>query len=412
MTPLRHRSLAAAAIQLTVVLALWMTGCSRQSSSLEWNPPAAANYLDHRAKVWMHSRLASRDHGTACLSCHTTLPYALARSELGRVMNERLPAEPQRELLEMVKKRVALWPQLLPWYRDQKLQSRGTEAVLNALILADADARLGHLSPTTRAALADMWALQRTEGPGEGSWPWIEFHNEPWEAPDSAYYGATLAALAIGRAPEGYSQEPAVQASLARLSDYLQREFATQPLLNRIDLLWAAGELPNLIDAPIRASILSEIFARQHSDGGWSTVTLMPNWKRRDGSSLPDLSDGYATGFIAWVLQKSGIPASDPRLRRSLAWLEGNQSRWNGRWSAESLNRHHRFWEESGHFMDDAATAFAVLALTRSTGGDRLDPGNPRVVLSLPAAESIFPDLPEFGGARGAALASSDSTSP
>jgi squalene-hopene/tetraprenyl-beta-curcumene cyclase len=369
MTAPRRYSLPVAIIQMIGVLALLMTGCSRQSSSLEWSPPAAARYLDRRAKVWMHSRMASRDHGTACVSCHTTLPYALARNELGRVMNERLPAEPQRELMEMVKKRVTLWPQLLPWYRDQKLQSRGTEAVLNAVVLADADALQGHLSPITRAALGDMWALQRTEGPEDGSWPWIEFHNEPWEAPDSVYYGATLAWLAAGLAPDGYSQEPAVQASLARLRDYLQREFATQPLLNRIDLLWAAGVLPNLIDAQMRASILSEIFGRQRSDGGWSVATLMPSWKRRDGSSLLEASDGYATGFITWVLQKSGIPASDSRLRRSLAWLKGNQSRWNGRWSAESLNRHHGFWEESGHFMDDAATAFAVLALVQSTGG-------------------------------------------
>src|SRR5580704_17602666 len=48
-------------------------------------------------------------------------------------------------------------------------------------------------------------------------------------------------------------------------------------LLNRIDLLWAAGELPDLIDAQTRASILSEIFGRQRADGSWSTVTLMPN---------------------------------------------------------------------------------------------------------------------------------------
>ena len=367
MTAARRRSLAAAIIQLTGALALLMTGCSRSSSGLEWSPPAAAGYLDHRAKVWMHSRMASRDHGTACLSCHTTLPYALARGELGRVMNERMPSDPQRELFEMVKKRVALWPQLLPWYRDEKLQSRSTEAVLNAVVLADADRLLGHLSPSTRAALGDMWALQRTEGREDGSWSWIEFHNEPWEAPDSVYYGATLAALATGLAPDGYSQEPAVQASLARLRNYLQREFATQPLLNQIDLLWAAGELPNLIDAQMRTSILSEIFSRQRVDGGWSVVTLMPNWKRHDGSTLLEVSDGYATGFVAWVLQKSGIPASDPRIRRSLAWLTDNQSRWNGRWSAGSLNRRHGLWEESGHFMDDAATAFAVLALVRST---------------------------------------------
>src|SRR5258708_30812721 len=95
----RRYSLTVAIIQMIGVLALLMTGCSRQSSSLEWSPPAAARYLDRRAKVWMHSRMASRDHGTACLSCHTTLPYALARNGPGRVMNERLPAKPHRELM-------------------------------------------------------------------------------------------------------------------------------------------------------------------------------------------------------------------------------------------------------------------------------------------------------------------------
>jgi squalene-hopene/tetraprenyl-beta-curcumene cyclase len=103
------------------------------------------------------------------------------------------------------------------------------------------------------------------------------------------------------------------------------------------------------------------------------------------------VGDGYATGFIAYVLQKSGIPASDPRLRRSLAWLESNQSRWNGRWSTESLNRHHGFWEESGHFMDDAATAFAVLALLRSTGG-ALTQAAPKRDINL--AEKHISDVP------------------
>jgi squalene-hopene/tetraprenyl-beta-curcumene cyclase len=310
--------------------------------------------------------MASRDHGTACLSCHTTLPYALVRTEILGVTKERAPPAPQQEILEMVRKRVALWPQLRPWYPDSKLQSRGTEAVLNALVLADADALRGHLSPTTRSALDEMWALQRTDGPDEGAWPWIDFHNEPWEAADSVYYGATLAALATGLAPDAYSLEPAVQARLARVSDYLQRDFAAQPLLNRINLLWAAGALPDLIDARRRASILSAVFERQRTEGGWSSATLMPDWKRRDGSAPPEVSDGFATGFVASVLQKSGIPQDDPRLQRSLAWLRANQSHWNGRWSAESLNRHHGHFEESGHFMDDAATAFAVLALARA----------------------------------------------
>jgi squalene-hopene/tetraprenyl-beta-curcumene cyclase len=277
-------------------------------------------------------------------------------------MNERSPPEAQQELLRMVDKRVALWPKVLPWYRDQKLASRGTESVLNALVLANTDSSRGHLSPITRTALDDMWTLQRTEGPEAGSWPWIDFHNEPWEAADSVYYGATVAALAIGLAPDGYMQEPAIRSRVCQLKEYLQRYYADQPLLNRIELLWAAEALPDLMDSQMRAALLRELSAQQRADGGWSVATLMPTWKRKDGSAFSDVSDGYATGFISWVMEKSGVSTRDPRLHRSLAWLKSHQSRWDGRWRADSLNRQYRFWQMT-RFMDDAATAFAVLAL-------------------------------------------------
>jgi squalene-hopene/tetraprenyl-beta-curcumene cyclase len=361
-----RRCHALAFIRVAGALALFLGGCSRPPPGFDWDPTAAASYLDHHASAWMRSRVASREHGTACLSCHTTLPYALARSSLGRILDEPSLPGPERRLLDSVQKRVALWPNLLPWYRDSKLESRGTEAVLNAVVLAEADASVGHLSPTTRAALDDMWALQRTAGPEAGSWPWIQFNNEPWEAPDSGYYGATLAALATGLAPDGYRQEPAIQEPMAKLRDYLRRAYPQQTLMNRIDLLWVGGQLPDLIEPEVRASILRELSALQRADGGWSVASLMPGWKRRDRSRFPDVSDGYATGLISLVLQESGVPTSDPRLRRGLAWLEGHQSRWTGRWSADSLNRRHGLLDDSGDFMDDAATAFAVLALVRA----------------------------------------------
>jgi squalene-hopene/tetraprenyl-beta-curcumene cyclase len=370
-------SLPSALVQVAGALALVLSGCSRSQAGFDWNPTAAASYLDSRASTWMHSRRASRDHGTACLSCHTTVPYALARSELGRILNEPSLAIPQRELLSMVKKRVALWPQLLPWYRDEKPESRGTEAVLNAVVLAEADASLGHLNPTTRAALDDMWALQRTDGSDAGSWAWIQFNNEPWEAPDSVYYGATLAALATGLAPDGYSREPAVQEALSRLRDYLRRAYPDQTLMNRINLLWVAGKMPDLIDPAAREALLGEISARQRADGGWSVASLMPNWKRHDGSPLPEVSDGYATGLISLVLQESGVPTGDPRLRRSLAWLEDHQSHWNGRWSASSPNGRRWLLNEARPFMDDAATAFAVLALIRAQSKAVVAHGDP-----------------------------------
>src|ERR1700722_18596122 len=143
--PPAHPSPASFTTRAATLLLLTLAGCSQsQPRATTWDPSAAAHYLDKRANSWMHTRAASREHGTACLSCHTTVPYALVRSELGKQLNEPSPAPAQRELLAMVKKRVALWPQLVPWYRDEKPESRGTEAVLNALVLVNADAPSGH----------------------------------------------------------------------------------------------------------------------------------------------------------------------------------------------------------------------------------------------------------------------------
>lgn len=344
-----------------------LAGCGGQVYRSAWSPSAAADYLDTRADAWLHWRPASRDHGTVCISCHTSLPYLLARSELHRILGEPALADPERALLGMVQERVKLWPQVLPWYGHQKAGSRGTESVLDALTLVNADASTGHLSPLTRTALQNMWALQRTAGADAGSWPWINFNNAPWEAPDSTYYGATLAALATGMAPESYRQEPAVQAHIALLRGYLQREYPHQSLLSRIDLLWAAAALPGLIDPASRASTLREVTALQKADGGWSLPSLIPGWKRHDGSAIPQGSDGYATAFVTLVLQQSGVPATDARLGRGIAWLQGHQSRWNGRWMTQSPNRRNGWLPHEGnHFMDDAATAFAVLSLARA----------------------------------------------
>ena len=53
---------------------------------------------------------------------------------------------------------------------------------------------------------------------------WLEFDQEPWEANDSGYYGATLAAIAVGIAPGNYAITPEIQENLKRLCEYLIRE--------------------------------------------------------------------------------------------------------------------------------------------------------------------------------------------
>jgi len=112
-------------------------------------------------------------------------------------------------MLDNVVKRVTNWRDVEPFYPDQTRglpktsESRGTESVLNALILATRDAQVGTLSDDARVAFANMWALQFKSGELKGAWAWLQFHNQPWEGDGSAYFGASLAALAVGRAPNG-----------------------------------------------------------------------------------------------------------------------------------------------------------------------------------------------------------------
>src|SRR5919204_486940 len=149
-------------------------------------------------------------------------------------------------MLDVVVKRVSLWKDVDPWYPDQTRgipktsESRGTEAVINALVLATRDRDRGHLSDDTRAAFAHMWALQMKTQALSGAWAWLNFKYEPWESSDAPYFGASLAIVAIGTAPDGYATEPSIQENLKLLRAYAQRELEHQPLLNRAMMLWAS----------------------------------------------------------------------------------------------------------------------------------------------------------------------------
>src|SRR3977135_3082760 len=70
-----------------------------RAQSPPWSQHAAAAYLDGRAEWWLHWPNAARDHDTSCVSCHTAVPYALARPALRAVLGERAPAPPERRPL-------------------------------------------------------------------------------------------------------------------------------------------------------------------------------------------------------------------------------------------------------------------------------------------------------------------------
>ena len=102
---------------------------------------------------------------------------------------------------------------------------------------------------------------------------------------------------------------------------------------------------------------MSRLRALQRPDGGWNLPSL-GNWKRRDGTpNDPQApSDGYASGLAVFVLRQAGVPATDPAIRRGVAWLVSHQ-RASGRWFTRSVNN------DKAHYITHAGTAFAVLAL-------------------------------------------------
>ena len=386
------RSLAGLVL-LTFCLAGCLAGCSQASSGspATWDPKTAAAYLDQREDWWAEWRGSARDHGTFCISCHTVLPYALARARLDPLLHVRAPGLPETRLTRDVLTRVRLWSETQPYYTDgrdgphKSEQSRGTEAVLNALILAADDARTGRLSSDTRAALDDMWAQQQTTGDAAGAWAWLDFGLQPWEMDDGQYFGAAMAALAVGTAPEDYRSSAAIHESLQRLRGYLDRHYVAQPLHQRLALLWADTALPGLLPPDRRRSLIDAVLRAQNSDGGWSLYALAPSG--RTGARLLRLwSDGYATGFVTFVLQRAGVPPHNRELQRGLSWLRHHQ-RSEGLWLAYSLNKRMDWSTPKGRFMSDAATAYAVLALTESSAKSQPPVLQARRFVPAPAAE-------------------------
>ena len=338
-----------------------------------WNAQAAADYLDGRLAWWLQWPNAARDHDTSCVSCHTAAPYAIARPALRRVLGQRDAAVPERAMLAGVVKRVTLWREVEPFYPDQtrglpkSSESRGTEAVLNALVLAARDAAAGTLTADTREAMAHMWALQFKAGDLKGAWAWLNFHYEPWESGDGACYGAALAAVAVGAAPGGYASSAEIQEQVGALGEYLRRRVDRETLFNRATVLWAASRLPALLTPAQRDAIVDAAVSAQQNDGGWALGTLGA-FKRTDGTPLDAVSDGYATGLVTLALRHSGSARASAAVTRGLAWLQEHQDPATGRWRASSLNKQRDPASDAGKFMSDAATAYAVLALAETDG--------------------------------------------
>ena len=350
-----------------------------------WDPQAAAQFLDDRMDLWFAkaSKLQTGEGKTTCVSCHITVPYVLVRPALRRSMGVSQPTPQETKLLDETLRRVATYARHEPLSKGKDGQSRGSEAVLNVLILASAVAKQDGLelfTPINRA-LDELWAAQRADG----AWDWLDTGMEPYETSDSVYYGAALAAIAVGTA-HGYGNgtDGDVWGGVGRLRSYLKRHYAQQNLYNRTWALLASTRLRSVLSHEQAVALAGELEKMQNADGGWSLYRLGPwTWSKPNPpygpEGKPDVallskSDGYATGFIAYALRQEELPGADLSLNRARAWLEANQqecqigqSHWKC-WRTYSLNYDREHGGEHGEpwrrmFMSDGATAFAALAL-------------------------------------------------
>jgi squalene-hopene/tetraprenyl-beta-curcumene cyclase len=297
--------------------------------------PAAARFLDAAAVNWTRER--------KCATCHTNVPYLFARAAI-----KAAPPEGAAIVRRFFEDRAAHWDD------DAKAAKPrfDAEVVVTAVALAFDDAQTsGKLHPLTRKALNRMWTLQRPNG----DWNWLKCEWPPLEHDD--YFGAVFAAVGTAIAPDGYSQMEAAQRGLKKLKEYLHKTPAPN-LHHKAWLLWASTKLDGLMTPSERRETIQSLRALQRDDGGWSLASL-GEWKGHDGrendKNAP--SDGYGTGLVVYVLRQAGVTAKDQVIERGVRWLNTNQ-RVSGRWFTRSLNT------DRAHYITNAGTAFAVLALT------------------------------------------------
>jgi hypothetical protein len=379
------------AVVLSTLFAAVAAGAAAQTAADVdrdgWNRPAAAKYLDDRMAAWFTNatKLQTGEGRTACVSCHTPVPYALARPALRRSMRVSAAAPGEARIIEETTRRVESYAthQLLNESNDvKKAESRGTEAVLNAVILASADAAAQRHEPSeaTRKAVARLWETERPDG----AWDWLNFELEPYETVDAVYHGATLAALAVGMVPGQSSGPGATPAGAGRLRAYLRDNLAAQSLYNRTFALLASKGFGDLLTPAQREALIAEVERLQHTDGGWSLEEMGPwRWSQTTppfkpqgtlDAALLGQSDGFATGLITYALLRNGFSTRHPAVSAGLRWLKSHQQeihvgdhKWLA-WRAYSLNVDREHGGPSGEawrrlFMSDAASAFAVLAL-------------------------------------------------
>jgi squalene-hopene/tetraprenyl-beta-curcumene cyclase len=316
-----------------------------------WSPERAAQYLDGRQKAWFEWKPAQSSDGP-CVSCHTGMTYLLARPALRRALGEAQPTVYERGLLDRLRAKAGAKPAGV---------LRDVEVIFAAFFLGREDAGKAMTADTSRT-FEQLWTLQRQEGPGRGGFGWYSANLDPWEHAGSHVFGSSLAMLAIKTAGVPVSASSPSGLPTAFLRGAIQQGTLDAPLHDRLAALWANGPQSFLLTPIARRVLIAEAWKRQSADGGWTNEAIGP-WALHPDAPVAEGSNAYATAFTTFALLKGGVGRSEPAMRRALEWLEAHQDPVTGAWPAASMNKRRPPDSMEALFMQDAATAFASLAL-------------------------------------------------
>ncbi len=209
-----------------------------------WNPQLAAKYLDDRQRDWFAWPQAQSTNGP-CVSCHTGMPYLLARPALRRLLKETQPTMYETGLLNRLRANAGAKP-------AGALQS--VETIFAAMLLPQGDA-------AQRPTFDQLWALQKKDGALQGGWLWLR--GEPRAVGDAA-------AIRVRRVPRRprhrirAGQSP--QRGAGRRARELSAERRRQP-----SAACAARDAVGLDEAAVdhgsaaRQAIIDEILKKQQS---------------------------------------------------------------------------------------------------------------------------------------------------
>jgi squalene-hopene/tetraprenyl-beta-curcumene cyclase len=300
----------------------------------------AAKYLDDGAHSWVREK--------TCLACHSTGVYMVERSALTQQLGK-----PSEEVLNAFIRTVPKAP-------GKPGEGNAATSIWRSSGLASWDKHVeGKLSEHTERSLRHTVMIL----PDDNMYDTIKLIEIPYI---TTRFELTVQAMRAMVTAPGWLANVKDAELLARI-DRIKIFLRDHQPLNDYELalkLQLANLMPELVSKEERAAAIAMLWAKQISDGGWSTrrmsnllkwrvethpPTEKQPWKEAMDptvvaliKNLPDAanpgSDPYMTAFAIVLLRESGVPASDLRIQRGIALLKETQ-RVSGRWWMYSLYR-------------------------------------------------------------------------